>query len=118
MSGCLQRQLDRRTAGDQSVLKSTAGKLFRMSLSWAQRPGSRVTSVIEMPGALCTCTGRELGYWRWPELSCCLLVLVDQPCEPGSALDLGGWDGEGDDLRVVVRRAQFHVLAWWLRPVL
>ena len=57
------------------------------------------------------CTGRKLGYWRWPGLSCCLPVLVDQPCKPGVALDPGGRDGGGDDVWIVVRCAQFHALA-------
>ena len=49
-------------------------------------------------------TGAELG-------SCCLPVFVDQPGGPGPALDLGGRDGEGDDVRVVIWCAQFHSLA-------
>jgi len=66
------------------------------------RPGQR----FEAP-----CTGRKLGYWCWPGLSCCRPVLVDQPCQPGVALDPGGRDGAGDDVWIVARCAQEHVLA-------
>ena len=57
------------------------------------------------------CTGRELGSWRWRGFSCCRPVFADQPCEPGSAVDPGGRDGEGDDVRIVARRAQVHPVA-------
>jgi hypothetical protein len=57
------------------------------------------------------CTGRKLCYYRWPGLSCRLPVFVDQTCKPGPALDPGGRDGEGDDVRGVVRRAQAHAMA-------
>ena len=47
------------------------------------------------------CAGRVLGHQAWPGLSRCLLVLVDQPCQPGPALDPCGQGGEGDDERHV-----------------
>ena len=50
-------------------------------------------------------TGAGLGFLR------CLPVLADQPGEPGPALDPGGRDGEGDEVRVVVRCPQAHALA-------
>ena len=57
------------------------------------------------------CNGRKSGYRCWPGILRCLPVLADQPGEPGPALDPGGRDGEGDEVRVVVRCPQAHALA-------
>jgi hypothetical protein len=57
------------------------------------------------------CTGRKLGYWCWPGYSCGLPVLVDQPSEPGPALDPSSRDGGRDEVGGVVRCAQAHALA-------
>src|SRR5580704_10350029 len=82
----------------------------RSSRRW---PGATECAPTTAPvtGSVMPCTGRKLSYYRWLGLSCRLPVFVDQSCEPGPALDPGGRDGEGDDVRGVVRRAQAHALA-------
>jgi len=55
-------------------------------------------------------TGRKLGYWHWPGLSCCLPMLVDRGyCDPRPCAG-GPWSCRCSAVRRAVSRAQLVVV--------